>query len=55
MSTTDPWFSDEPGIEVYHNNDECSEGNNIETENLQPGTGGKRLCSKCAELNDRGI
>ena len=37
--------------DVYHNNSDCTEGNNIERVNLQQGTGGKRLCKKCANLN----
>jgi hypothetical protein len=39
--------SDRP---VYHDNDECTEGNNIETENRVPGTGGRRQCEHCARL-----
>lgn len=35
---------------VYHNNSSCTEGNNIEKENLRPGTGGKPLCSRCSKL-----
>lgn len=36
---------------VHHNNTSCSEGNNIEKENLRSGTGGKRLCSHCDRLS----
>jgi transposase-like protein len=36
---------------VHHNNNSCTEGNNIEKENLRQGTGGKPLCSHCAKLN----
>jgi transposase-like protein len=36
---------------VHHNNTSCTEGNNIEKENLRSGTGGKPLCSHCAKLN----
>lgn len=35
---------------VYHNNSSCTEGNNIERENLQSGTAGKPLCSRCSKL-----
>ena len=35
---------------VYHNNDKCTEGNNIEKENRAPGTGGRPLCEHCARL-----
>lgn len=36
--------------DVYHNDTNCNTGNNIETENLRSGTGGKRLCAECARL-----
>ena len=42
-----PYHSKRPGIEVYHNRDKCTEGNNIESRNRAPGTGGKRLCKRC--------
>ena len=48
MST---WHSTKNGITVYHNNRNCTEGNNIESENLKTGTGNKNLCSKCKKLN----
>jgi len=39
---------------VYHNNNKCTERNNIERKNVRPGTGGKRLCQRCAKLNREG-
>ena len=39
---------------VYHNNDKCTEGNNIESYNVVQGTGGRPLCKNCAELNAQG-
>lgn len=39
---------------VYHNNSKCTEGNNIEKQYLQSGTGGKPLCKHCSSLNDQG-
>ncbi len=36
---------------VHHNNSSCTEGNNIERENLRQGTGGKPLCTRCAQLS----
>lgn len=39
---------------VHHNNNKCTEGNNIEARNRRDGTGGKPLCSHCAELNASG-
>jgi hypothetical protein len=50
MSKVAPFHSSEK-TEVYHNNSECTEGNNIEKRNLVSGTGGKRLCEACARLN----
>ncbi len=36
--------------EVYHDNRNCTVGNNIETKNRRQGTGGKRLCKQCKKL-----
>lgn len=47
-----PWHSIYSG--VHHDNTECNTGNNIERENLQPGTGNKPLCSECRDLNAQG-
>lgn len=38
---------------VYHNNDACTEGNNIETRYLAFGTAGRPLCQHCAILSYR--
>jgi hypothetical protein len=46
-----PYHSDLPGIEVYHNSNQCTEGNNIESRHRKPGTGGKRLCSHCKRID----
>ena len=46
-----PFHSKLPETEVYHNNNECTEGDNIQPENRVSGTGGHRLCSGCRELN----
>jgi len=35
---------------VYHDNDECTEGNNIETQNRRPGTDGRPKCDHCQRL-----
>ncbi len=37
--------------EVYHNNKNCTKGNNIEDKYLAEGKGGKRLCSECKKRN----
>lgn len=39
---------------VHHNNNQCTEGNNIERENLRQGTGGKPLCQHCNKLAREG-
>ena len=49
-----PFHSKRKEVEVYHNNNKCTEGNNIERENLRQGTGGRRLCERCKELNRKG-
>ena len=49
-----PFHSKLEGIEVYHNNNECTLGNNIEHKNIKQGTGGKRLCKQCKKLNREG-
>lgn len=36
---------------VHHNDTDCNTGNNIETENLRKGTGGKPLCQECRSLS----
>lgn len=40
--------SDRP---VYHDDNECTEGNNIEPENRVPGTGGRPKCDHCRRLS----
>jgi len=40
--------------QVHHDNDQCTERNNIEAENLRQGTGGKPLCDRCATLDREG-
>lgn len=39
--------------DVYHDNRDCKTGNNIETANIRPGTGGRRHCEECARLASR--
>jgi len=48
MGKKSPWHSVK--ADVHHNNDECHTGNNIESENVRQGTGGKRLCDTCEGL-----
>jgi hypothetical protein len=40
---------------VYHDNDKCTERNNIERQNVRSGTGGRRVCDHCASLNRAGL
>lgn len=35
----------------YHDNDACTEGNNIEKQNRVAGTGGYEKCSHCQRLS----
>ena len=39
---------------VYHVCSNCTEGNNIETENKVSGTGGGTLCNRCKDLQASG-
>ena len=52
MGYKSPWHSKKTSDpQVYHNNDQCKTGNNIETENIVSGTGGRPLCKECEGLN----
>lgn len=51
MGKIAPFHSKKPGTDVYHDNSECTEGNNIEKENRVSGTGGHRRCNRCKELD----
>jgi hypothetical protein len=35
---------------VYHDNSECTEGNNIEDKNRRAGTDGRPRCEHCEKL-----
>ena len=49
MAKVSPFHSKrETDRKVYHDNDRCTEGNNIESYNKVPGTGGLPLCKECA-------
>lgn len=53
MAKVSPFYSKKnPG--VYHVCSNCTEGNNIESANRQPGTGGGTKCSRCADLERSG-
>jgi hypothetical protein len=48
------WHSVKDGTK-YHDNDKCTEGNNIEPENYREGKGGRPLCKPCADLDRQGL
>lgn len=48
-----PYHSKTPGTSVYHNNNKCTERNNIEKSNIKQGTGDLSLCSHCKRLNSK--
>lgn len=49
---TNPWHSKkETDRKVYHDNTSCTEGNNIEKENRQSGTGSRPRCEHCERLD----
>jgi len=51
MAKVAPFHSIKPyEPQVYHNDTRCTEGNNIEPQNKRMGTGGRRLCDRCARL-----
>jgi len=49
MAKKKPWHAKESG--VFHDNTDCTEGNNIERRNLREGTGGNRKCDHCKRLD----
>ena len=50
MAKVSPFHSAKAGTAVYHNDNVCTEGNNIESYNRRNGTGGHPLCSRCRNL-----
>ena len=50
-----PFHSVKPSARpVYHNNNRCTEGNNIESFYRREGTDNRRLCEHCDRLNKEG-
>jgi hypothetical protein len=48
MARVEPFHSKAPNDpKVYHDDSECTEGNNIEPENIVKGTGGYPRCKNC--------
>ena len=55
MPKTSPWYSvKRTDRQVYHDNTECTEGNNIEPENRREGTDGRPKCDHCKRLDGEG-
>ncbi len=51
MAKVSPFHSKLPvSNPVYHDNDKCTEGNNIEARNRVAGTGGHPKCEHCKRL-----
>jgi len=50
MAKVDPFHS-KVTLDVHHNNSSCKTGDNIESYNKVPGTGGLPLCKECAGLS----
>jgi hypothetical protein len=52
MAKVSPFHSKRPSDKpVYHDNDKCTEGNNIEAYNRVAGTGGRPKCDHCTKLS----
>lgn len=55
MSKVSPFHSTHPSApKVHHDNNKCTEGNNIERQNLASGTGGRPRCNHCTRLASEG-
>jgi hypothetical protein len=50
MAKVPAFHSKLPGTKVHHNDNKCTEGNNIESHNRVSGTGGLPLCDHCKRL-----
>lgn len=51
MAKVAPFHSARIGTRnVYHDNDRCTEGNNIERQYRRSGTGGRPRCDHCNRL-----
>ena len=51
MAKVAPFHSNKPSDDpVYHDNDSCTEGDNIQPENKVQGTGGRKQCDHCSRL-----
>jgi hypothetical protein len=51
MAKVNPYHSASPNDRnVYHDHDDCTEGNNIEKQNIRQGTGNRPRCDHCVRL-----
>lgn len=50
MAKVAAFHSKLPGTRVHHDNNSCTEGNNIESKNRASGTGGLPKCDHCKRL-----
>ncbi len=50
MAKVAPFHSKLSGTDRHHDNDRCTEGNNIESYNRVSGPGGHPRCKRCTEL-----
>ncbi|WP_417483642.1 hypothetical protein [Maricaulis salignorans] len=50
MAKVPAFHSKLPGTTKYHDNNACTEGNNIEAKNRVSGTGGLNKCDHCKRL-----
>ena len=50
MAKVAAFHSAKTSTRVHHNDNKCTEGNNIESYNKRQGTGGHPLCSRCRDL-----
>ena len=51
MAKVNPFHSTHPSATVYHDNNKCTEGNNIEAKHKKPGTAGRPKCDHCKRLS----
>ena len=55
MIRVSPFHSCKPNTRnVHHDNNKCTEGNNIERQYLRQGTDGRPKCEHCARLDAQG-
>jgi hypothetical protein len=55
LTKKSPWHSTKPATRnVHHDNDKCTEGNNIEARYWASGTAGRPKCEHCARLDAEG-